>query len=60
LLNAGYYTVVVGIQKLDPLESYIRTQDITLASCKSSAGMEEFQARGGAIKLLLDWQLQQA
>jgi lipopolysaccharide transport system ATP-binding protein len=60
LLNAGYYTIVVGILKLDPLESYYRTQDITFAIVhETSEGMEEFGARGGAIKMLLDWKLHQ-
>ena len=61
LLNAGYYTVVVGFMKVDPPESYLRVQDVTFAIVHGSAeGMEEFHARGGSIKMLLDWELQQA
>jgi lipopolysaccharide transport system ATP-binding protein len=56
LLNAGYYTVVVGSQKMEPLESYFRTQDITLVVMhESRVGMEEFEARSGAIKPILKW-----
>lgn len=59
LLNAGYYTVVVGIQKIEPLESYYRTQDITFTIVhQSGEAMEDFEARGGVIKPLLNWDSQ--
>jgi len=61
LLNAGYYTVVVGIQRVEPPESYFRVQEVTFAIVHgTSEGMEEFRARGGSIKMLLRWELRQA
>ena len=59
LLNVGYYTVAVGIQKMAPLEGYYRVQDITFVVTHDvHDGTEEFHSRGGAIKMLIDWALE--
>jgi hypothetical protein len=58
VLNAGYYTVAVGLQRVDPLQPYVRVQDVSFAIVHTPAdGVDEFQARGGAIKMQLPWTL---
>jgi len=61
LINVGSYRIEVGIQRLTPLENFYRVQDVTFSINHSNLeSMEEFNVRGGSIKMILDWELHQA